>query len=405
MNPRVSFIVLSYNYRQYIGRTIESILNQTVNNIEVIVIDDNSTDDSVEVIKSYKDDRIRLIRNEVNIGGAASFNKAYEQSRGDFIATVDSDDWIEPTKTAKQLMLAEANSLDIIGTWVNFVGADGHAHPEGQKLEQYGNRDHDFNMPNTWIVQNNLCRSSSLVKRSFHEKYGLADVDLVRTPDLDLWLRALRNGLRFGLVQEKLTNYRLHTRGVTHADPAGTYLEFAFIFRKNMIPLLDQLGDQRSRAKLFDWFMIAPQALELTPRQRYRMFGFLAGSVSSNSFQEFRTWIYSHDSSEQDAIIEEIGKNFVCLLRYDEASTRFLEAQSYHLKVQEARDWWRGNSNKWRDANKESRQLLKKEIAERKKIERRLGELEKQLRVAISIRRRLGAIKRSVQRNIFRSTT
>ncbi len=100
--PLVSILISNYNYARYIGESLESALNQTYQNIEVIVCDDGSTDNSVEVIESYerKDERLRLMRQE-NAGQAAGFNAAFYASRGEIIALLDSDDLFLPDKVAR----------------------------------------------------------------------------------------------------------------------------------------------------------------------------------------------------------------------------------------------------------------------------------------------------------------
>ncbi|MCB5176439.1 glycosyltransferase family 2 protein [Microvirga lenta] len=383
MAPQVSFIVLSFNYAHYIGQTIDSILKQTMGDFELIVIDDNSRDNSVEVVKTFDDPRIKLIRNEKNLGGAGSFNKAFQHSSGTFISNVDADDWIEPEKTEKQLQAAQEHSADIVGTWVNYVDESGSLHPNSEALEVIASRQADYNLPSTWIVQNSFCRSSTLIKRSFHEKFGLMDPELVRAPDFELWLRALSGGQRFHMVQEKLTNYRLHSGGVTHADPIGSYLEIAYTFRKNMLPLLNKWGDQKSKAELFDWFMVAPQALELPPKQRFRVLGYLASANRELSYREFRDWIMV-DSNQESENAEEIGRNIACIFRYGAASAKLIEERRYSVKLEEARDWWQKKSNEWEMSFRESRQKCDTLKADLRAARRAAAIAEKSAKAAIA---------------------
>jgi glycosyltransferase involved in cell wall biosynthesis len=100
--PLVSILVSNYNYAQYIGETIESALNQTYSNIELIICDDGSTDDSVRIIEEYqrKDSRLHLIAKK-NGGQASGFNAAYAASRGELIALLDSDDTFLPNKVER----------------------------------------------------------------------------------------------------------------------------------------------------------------------------------------------------------------------------------------------------------------------------------------------------------------
>jgi glycosyltransferase involved in cell wall biosynthesis len=103
--PLVSVITPSYNTFQFIGETIESVLAQDYQAWEMIIIDDNSSDKSNELIKSYvkKDDRIRFIQNKENLGAAVSRNLAIEKASGRFIAFLDSDDLWLPSKLTQQL--------------------------------------------------------------------------------------------------------------------------------------------------------------------------------------------------------------------------------------------------------------------------------------------------------------
>ena len=94
MNEEVTFSVCipNFNYAEYIGRTIQSVLNQTYQNFEIIVADNASTDDSVKVIESFQDSRIRLLRNSINIGFSPNLDRATRYAKGDFIILLSSDD-------------------------------------------------------------------------------------------------------------------------------------------------------------------------------------------------------------------------------------------------------------------------------------------------------------------------
>src|SRR6202034_2781874 len=100
--PLVSILVSNYNYARYIGDSLQSALDQTYTNFELIVCDDGSTDDSVSVIEEYerKDPRLRFIRKR-NGGQASGFNAAFAASRGEIIALLDSDDRFLPHKVER----------------------------------------------------------------------------------------------------------------------------------------------------------------------------------------------------------------------------------------------------------------------------------------------------------------
>src|SRR5438105_4794992 len=97
--PLVSVLIASYNYERYIGRAIESVLNQSYLRVEVVVCDDGSTDDSVQVIQRYveRDPRVTLIR-QANAGHTVAYSEAYRHCHGDILCLLDSDDLFAPHK-------------------------------------------------------------------------------------------------------------------------------------------------------------------------------------------------------------------------------------------------------------------------------------------------------------------
>lgn len=93
-NPPVSIVLPMYNAAEYIKECVDSILMQTYSDFELLIIDDGSTDDSVEILEKYDDQRIRLIKNEHNF--IASLNLGLKESRGKYIARMDADDKMKP---------------------------------------------------------------------------------------------------------------------------------------------------------------------------------------------------------------------------------------------------------------------------------------------------------------------
>ena len=91
---KISVIIPVYNKEKYVTRTIESVLNQTYKNLEIIIINDASTDNSKEICESFKDDRIIMINNPKNLGAGATRNLGLSKVTGDFISFVDADDYI-----------------------------------------------------------------------------------------------------------------------------------------------------------------------------------------------------------------------------------------------------------------------------------------------------------------------
>ena len=119
----ISVVMSNYNTPiKYLKESIDSVLNQTYSNFEFIIIDDGSTDDSLEFIKSYDDPRIKLIVNEGNIGLTKSLNKGFDVAQGEFIARMDSDDICYPERFEKQIEYMRDNPDTIVcGTWADVI--------------------------------------------------------------------------------------------------------------------------------------------------------------------------------------------------------------------------------------------------------------------------------------------
>lgn len=97
-HQKLPYFIPAYNREKYIGDAIDSILAQTFTNYEILLIDDGSTDDTVAIMRSYTDPRLRIIMNEKNLGIPKTRNKGIENARGEYIAMLDSDDRAYPTR-------------------------------------------------------------------------------------------------------------------------------------------------------------------------------------------------------------------------------------------------------------------------------------------------------------------
>jgi len=350
--PLLSYIVLSYNYERFIGKTLQSILDQTVQDFEVVVVDDGSTDHSVAIVSAVNDPRIRLFVNEKNIGGAASYNRAVQEAKGEWLVNLDADDWIDPRKAEIQLRAASLDPrLDIIGSYVAFYDENDVRHPSADALEGYVNQPHDLNLVDTWIGTNYLCRSSTMVRASAHARIGLDDPAMVRAPDYELWTRALRMGCRFAVIPEPLTFMRMHSRGVTHANPTGTLLEMGYATQRNLVPLAQARSLFPSITRMVNWLGNHPSLSRLHPSQAHRMIGTLMQSTTVEDFPHFVALL-----ADDTACPELAGIGQRCLPFIAPTS----DAHQLSVKLNEdikafieARDYFKGESEKWERSYRE----------------------------------------------------
>jgi len=344
--PLLSYIVLSYNYERYIGKTLQSILDQTVQDFEIVVVDDGSTDGSVAVVSAMQDSRIRLFVNEKNIGGAASYNRAVQEARGEWLINLDADDWIDPRKAEIQLQAVNQDPrLDIIGTYVAFHDENDYPHPSADTLEHAVNQPHDLNLVDTWIGANHLCRSSTMVRASAHRRIGLDDPAMVRAPDYELWTRALRLGCRFAVIPERLTFMRLHSRGVTHADPAGTLLEMGYAMQRNLVPLAQARSLFPSITRMVAWVGRHSSLSRLRPLQAHRLIGALMQSIEVEDFPAFIALLSDHGVNPELTGVGQRSLTFI-----GPSADAYLEIGKLLDDIKayiEAREYFRGQSEEW----------------------------------------------------------
>lgn len=215
--PLVSVIIPAYNAEQFIARTLESVLAQTYRNIEVLVIDDGSQDDTAAIVSRYKqqDDRVKLLY-QVNSGVAAARNLAIQSARGEFIAPIDADDIWSPDAIAKLVLRFQQSRSDVGVVYTWSLDIDGQEQPTGgfHAAAIAGN------VYKTMICHNFLGNASStLIRRSCLDQVGGYDSQLRAQQaqgceDWDLYLR-LAAKYPFAVVPEFLVGYRKQANGMS----------------------------------------------------------------------------------------------------------------------------------------------------------------------------------------------
>lgn len=198
----ISIIMAVYNAEKTIEYAIDSVLNQTYPNFELLVINDCSTDGTAELVSSImaKDCRVRLISNEKNSGVSCTRKNGLNEAKGSWIAILDSDDAWAPEKLEKQIALQKKMNAELLFTGSAFMDSDGHAidwylhAPERVTYRQL-------------LKQNVLSNSSALVRKELYAKY-YAIGDKMHE-DFAIWLGILKEGREAYGVDEPLLIYRI----------------------------------------------------------------------------------------------------------------------------------------------------------------------------------------------------
>jgi glycosyltransferase involved in cell wall biosynthesis len=184
-DPVVSVLMSVYNGEKYIATAIDSILGQTFSDFELIIIDDGSTDDTVNIINSYSDDRIVIVHNEANIGLTKSLNMGIKLARGRYVARMDGDDISYPQRLEKQVVFMDTH-LDVgtCGAWVS--STDNHT-----EVKKYATESEEIKSVLFWKTEF-AHPVVMLRKKLFIDNNLFYDESFGCSQDYDLWVRAAK---------------------------------------------------------------------------------------------------------------------------------------------------------------------------------------------------------------------
>ncbi len=206
MNPKISVVMSVYNGQDYLDEAIQSILNQTYKDFEFIIINDGSTDKSLEIIEKYKqqDERIVLISRE-NKGLIASLNEGIEKARGKYIARMDADDISLSNRFEEQLKFMKDNKLDMCGSWVETFDKKNILN-----IWEYPEVHCDIQFRSFFMCS--FAHPSVIIKKNIFDELKYENET---AEDYRLWCDILTNKHKVGNIQKVLLKYRLHEKQLT----------------------------------------------------------------------------------------------------------------------------------------------------------------------------------------------
>ena len=192
-----------YNGKDFLYQSIKSVINQSYENIELLIVDDASTDESLELLHSFNDNRIRLIQNKKNIGQTATLNKGIDLCKGEYIARIDQDDYFHREKLSKQVQALKKSNAKVIGSW------------------SYGITNNEVTAEIKHPITNNEIIKSIFIRQPFVHSSLLFDkktlLKVNKYPknfrlamDYSLIINLAISGVRFLNVREFLTYLRFH---------------------------------------------------------------------------------------------------------------------------------------------------------------------------------------------------
>ena len=259
--PRVSVVMAVHDGERYVGAAVDSILAQQFGDLELIVVDDGSTDRTADIVRQRDDPRVRVITNGRNLGLAPSLNVGLAEARGDLIARLDADDVAMPQRLARQVAFMDANPhVALVGSWYTEMAADGTPGALVKLPTQH------------WDLRWHLClyspfaHSAVLWRRALvAERVGRYDEGLAYSMDYDLW-RRIAERLEVANVSESLLYLRAHEQSMT-----ATYGERAREGLRMQAAHAARLLDWPTAEQLHGWPITASESHETRLWRLYRM--------------------------------------------------------------------------------------------------------------------------------------
>jgi glycosyltransferase involved in cell wall biosynthesis len=266
---RVSVIIPTYNRARLIGETIESVIRQTHQNLELIIIDDGSTDETWQVIRSFSDSRITYFKTNHSGSFGVVRNLGIQKSTGDFIAFLDSDDIWEKGKIEKQLSILREGKYAFCFTHIRLFGETNVVAPDYKTLQG--------KLLNLYLKEGHFAfyPSSLMFSRKALEKTGLLSEETKFGADAEFFV-SLCHHFDGAFIAERLVNIRKHERNTSTSAPLFGYAEMIAlvqkIYRNGYIPKpvftstisklyykmgLDQYGRGESRKAAGNFFLFS----------------------------------------------------------------------------------------------------------------------------------------------------
>lgn len=264
--PKVTVLMAVYNGERYLREAMDSILGQTFRDFEFLIVDDGSDDSTTAIIGSFNDSRIRVIRNENNLGLTKSLNIGLRAAKGEYVARMDADDISLPERLERQVGYLDEHPDDaLVGCPADVIGKD------GQIIRRSLTPAPSRRMLYLKLAFGNvMAHSSAMFRRSVVEQLGGYDESYTQTQDYDLWFRIFRSH-GAGMLDEVLIRWRSTPEGVCERfrDEQGDCARR--IFEKNVREVMPDIsaGDLERLTRLHDRSAVWPGLGGATALWRY----------------------------------------------------------------------------------------------------------------------------------------
>ena len=222
-NSLVSIVTPVYNNADFVEKTIESVKNQTYDNWEMILIDDKSNDNSLDIINKFasRDSRIKIIKNKNNLGAGVSRNKAIKLARGKYIAFLDGDDIWKENKLEIQIGLMDKNKWEFSHTSYGYITEFGKKLNKTYQVKSQPVGYYDL------LKRTDIGCLTAVYNQEMLGKYYMSEHR--RKQDYALWLSILKDGFRSFPIEQELAYYRQNPKGATNKKYALIFEHVIFL--------------------------------------------------------------------------------------------------------------------------------------------------------------------------------
>lgn len=238
---KISVVIPSYNHRHFIEKAVDSVLSQSERDLELIIIDDGSTDDSLSYLRQISDSRVKLVEQK-NSGAHNAINRGLELAQGEYLAILNSDDIFHPDRLKLCIQALERDNADLVATWIEVIDSDGK--PLGVKeawrnmlpwavpeVEKSFSAIDDFAL--NLIVSNFVSTTSNILftRKLYKEIGGMRNLRFAH--DWDFMFRATEVS-KCIVLPEALMQYRIHGNNTISSNRAWMLFEICWVMATGM---------------------------------------------------------------------------------------------------------------------------------------------------------------------------
>jgi glycosyltransferase involved in cell wall biosynthesis len=283
--PLVSILFPVYNAAPYLQDAVQSLLDQTYSNIEIIAIDDGSTDRSLEILRTFRDPRLRVFENGANLGLVQTLNRGFQECRGQMIARMDSDDISLPKRIEAQVEFLRAHpEFIMVSSDINKFKGQGHRQWRPPRIPQSESARKFYLSLRCWVYHPSVMMRREVIEQGYNYRSEFFGAE-----DYELWMR-LSQKYRIGYLDEPLLSYRVHAASIT-ISKAELMLDRTVDALVTHFPYLEKFSRDEVK-KILRPSRIEGNSAEVSLLQRYYEFADrLMVEMQLDSTDESRTYV------------------------------------------------------------------------------------------------------------------